>query len=137
MNPTIASPQKSRQKTTATPAKAAAKAKSAPASTNSEQTTLAKRMPDFVHPETKRIIIIAHVDLGWGNAIYVRGDGGGLSWDVGVPMVCVADDKWVWSYSENQAPREFKFLRNDRDWALGENHVILHEEVLGFAPKFP
>jgi len=28
-------------------------------------------------------------------------------------------------------------LRNDQDWALGENHVVSREEILGFAPQFP
>src|SRR5580698_9592233 len=104
MTPTTEFPPTSLRKTTAAPSRAAAKAKTAPASRNPAQTALAKRMPDFFHPEIKRIVIVAHVNVGWGNAIYVRGDGGGLSWDVGVPMVCVADDQWVWSYLENQAP---------------------------------
>jgi len=124
MNPPVASSPKPRQRTTAKPARAVANTKAASPSPISAQTTLAKKMPDLILPATKRTIIIAHVNVGWGNSIFVRGDGGGLSWDVGVPMVCLAEDRWVWSYPENQAPQEFKFLRNDRDWALGENHVV-------------
>ena len=137
MNPKSEIAQTSRQKTTATPSRAAAKAKPVTAPSKPAQTALAKKMPDYFLPATKRTLIIAHVNVGWGNTIYMRGDGGGLSWDVGAPMVCLADDQWVWSYPENQAPREFKFLRNDQDWALGENHVVSREEILGFAPQFP
>jgi hypothetical protein len=121
---------------TSAPASVAAKANSAQASRVTEQTALTKKMPDNIHPNKKQIDIVANANVGWGNAIYVRGDGGGLSWDEGEPMLCVADDQWVWSYPEADAPREFKFLRNDRDWAFGDNHKVAVEKMSVFTPQF-
>ncbi|HTB64400.1 MAG TPA: hypothetical protein VK737_12520 [Opitutales bacterium] len=89
-----------------------------------------------VRPKEKNHIV-AKVDVGWGNTVYLRGVGGGLSWDVGVPMTCLVDDEWVWSYCEENPPREIKFLRNDTDWAVGDNQVVLFEKVQWCVPRFP
>lgn len=101
-----------------------------------QQTALAKIMPDYIHPKKKRKHIVAHVDIGWGNAIYLRGDGGGLNWDVGLLMDCLTNEHWVISFPEENAPREIKFLRNDEDWALGDNCLVSVEEFSTFTPVF-
>jgi len=41
--------------------------------------------------------VIAQADVGWGNHIYLRGEGGGLSWEKGVMMDCREGNEWVWS----------------------------------------
>ena len=61
--------------------------------------------------------IVAHVDIGWGNMLYIRGEGAGLSWEQGVPMIC-------------------KFLVNDEKWALGENVTINAGDVHISDPAF-
>jgi len=137
MNTTTVTLKTSSHKPTAARTRPAAKAKAAPTPPASEHTTLAKKMPDYLHPKKKQKRIVANVNVGWGNAVYVRGDGGGLSWYTGMPLISLADDQWVWFYSEDDAPREIKFLRNDMVWALGENHVVLVEEVSLFTPQFP
>ena len=38
--------------------------------------------------------IEAQIDVRFGNALYIRGEGPGLSWESGVLMTCVSDDKW-------------------------------------------
>lgn len=81
--------------------------------------------------------IIARIDVGWGNTLYLRGEGGGLSWDVGVPMICSSDDRWVWSCHADHAPKEFKFLINDQIWSLGENHVMAGADITVCNPVFP
>ena len=45
-------------------------------------------------------IITAHIDIGFGNALHLRGDGPGLSWHQGVPLECVADDEWTLTLPE-------------------------------------
>jgi hypothetical protein len=87
--------------------------------------------------KTKRHHILAWADVGWGNSIYVRGGNGGLAWVVGSPMICVADDQWVWSYPADTCPEEVKLLRNDIDWALGGNTPVLHKRLLVLMPEFP
>jgi hypothetical protein len=117
-------------------ARSAARARNTPGLRAHEQTALAKTMPDYLHPTKKHHRIVARADVGWGNSIYVRGDDGGLTWDIGVPMVCLTDDEWIWFYPEDAAPREIKFLRNDTDWALGENYLVSYQETLVFTPQF-
>jgi len=82
-------------------------------------------------------IIIARVDVGWGNSVYIRDEGGCLNWEVGVPMICSGEDRWVWNCHADQAPRQFKFLRNDRDLELGDNEVMSGADITGCSPKFP
>jgi hypothetical protein len=82
-------------------------------------------------------IIVAKVNVGWGNSVYLRGEGGCLNWDMGVPMICSGDDRWVWCCHEDECPRQFKFLRNDLDWAIGDNEVMSGAEITVCNPKFP
>lgn len=96
--------------------------------------------PPVIHlaPCARRVHrIVAMANVGWGNTIYVRGEGGNLSWDVGIPMTCEGPDRWVFSYFENDPPKTFKFLLNDTHWALGENQSTCGDEVFEFQPHFP
>ncbi len=90
-----------------------------------------------VKPVAKKTTIIAKVDVGWGNSLYLRGDGGGLSWDVGVLMTCAKDDEWSWSCPANAGPVTYKFVRNDLHWALGENLVVEAGATAVSTPDFP
>ncbi len=88
-----------------------------------------------VSDQTKTII--ARINVGWGNSVYLRGEGGGLSWDAGVPMFCAGDDRWVWCCRTDQAPKQFKFLRNDENWALGDNEIMSGADItLCLQPDF-
>jgi len=69
--------------------------------------------------------------------MYVRGDGANLRWDIGTPMCCAGDDRWVFAHPANDPPKAFKFLRNDSDWALGENHSVTGREISVYTPQFP
>jgi hypothetical protein len=81
--------------------------------------------------------IIANVDVGFGNRLYIRGDGCGLSWDRGVEMQSIDDDHWSWAsprYGERQC-FDFKLLINDETWSAGENYVAIGE-LNEVAPSF-
>jgi hypothetical protein len=117
----------------ASAAKAGAHAETALALAGREK---AKRTRDAIRPRGKQNRIVAWADVGWGNSIYVRGGGGGLAWDIGEPMICLTGDQWVWSYPADAGPREIKFLRNDTDWALGENNQVLRQKLLVLTPQF-
>jgi hypothetical protein len=100
----IAAPKKvALTKKAPTPKKAATAVKKAPA----KQTTAQNR-------------IIARVDAGFGNALYVRGEGAGLSWEKGTILENVTPYEWQLSCSKN-GKVIFKFLINDELWAEGEN----------------
>jgi len=68
--------------------------------------------------------VIAQADVGWGNHIYLRGEGGGLSWEKGVMMDCREGNEWVWSTNSAANGLTFKFLLNDEIWAEGEDLTV-------------
>ena len=101
----LAAPKKvSLAKKAPTPKKAATTAKKAPA----KQTTAQNR-------------IIAHVDAGFGNALYVRGEGAGLSWEKGTALKNTSPYEWAFTSTDAKSNVTFKFLINDELWAEGEN----------------
>lgn len=67
--------------------------------------------------------IVAQTDIGWGNSMYIRGEGGGLSWDTGTLMDW-KDGVWTYTTTKATGPVEFKFLINDSEWQSGENTVV-------------
>jgi hypothetical protein len=74
--------------------------------------------------QVEQTSIFARVDVGFGNSLYIRGEGADLSWDKGVLMENVSP--YEWAYKTNKAKGEvtFKFLINDEVWAEGENLTV-------------
>ena len=68
--------------------------------------------------------IIARVDVGFGNSLYVRGEGAGLSWDKGVQLENVSPYEWAFSSTQAKGKLTFKFLINDEVWAEGEDLTV-------------
>jgi hypothetical protein len=68
--------------------------------------------------------IIARVDVGFGNQLYIRGSGAGLSWDKGLALVNVSSYEWAFASTEAKGDVTFKFLINDEIWAEGENITV-------------
>jgi hypothetical protein len=85
----------------------------------------------------KTTSITAKVDVGWGNSVYLRGIGGGLSWDVGVLMDNTKKDEWTWSCPASDGPITFKFVRNDVHWSLGPDRIAVPGENSVVTPQFP
>jgi len=67
---------------------------------------------------------IARVDVGFGNNLFIRGEGPGLSWDKGVLMENVSPYEWTWKTTRAKSDIEFKFLINDEQWADGDNLTV-------------
>src|SRR5688572_15731204 len=80
--------------------------------------------------------ISAGVDVGFGNALYLRGEGPGLSWDKGVRMECVSDDRWSLALGEAGRPFVFKFLINDETWSAGPDYTVSPGTTVTLAPTF-
>ena len=119
--------------------KAAPKAAAAPAkkATAAKTTTVKAAAPAPAKKSAKKVTrIVAHVDVGWGNLLYIRGEGAGLSWEQGVPMLCNNDTEWHWIAETEAGPISFKFLINDEKWALGENVTINAGDVHISDPVF-
>jgi hypothetical protein len=68
--------------------------------------------------------IIARVDVGFGNQLYIRGSGAGLSWDKGLALVNVSSYEWAFASTQAKGDVTFKFLINDEIWAEGENITV-------------
>lgn len=81
------------------------------------------------------ITIQARIDVGFGNALYLRGEGKGLSWNQGIPLTCVDGTTWKWS-GEATDQVKFKLLLNDAVWASGEDLVALPGQKVDLSPTF-
>lgn len=80
--------------------------------------------------------IVAAIDVGFGNSLSLRGEGPGLSWDSGLPMECVGDDRWSISLPEGSQPILCKFLINDTTWCAGEDYTVLPGSSVVLSPVF-
>jgi hypothetical protein len=84
-------------------------------------------------PET---IISVKVDVGFGNQLYIRGEGAGLSWDKGVPAETVASDLWKIALTGAAQPVKFKVLVNDTTWSAGEDFAVEPGQCVTLTPAF-
>lgn len=111
----------------ATSSKAAsAPAKKAPAKRITKSST-SKKTTSKTNTTAKRTVtptaILAQIDVGFGNQLFIRGDGPGLSWGKGVPMECSSSDTWTWSTTAATRPFAYKVLVNDEKWTEGDDFV--------------
>lgn len=79
--------------------------------------------------------IVAQIDVGWGNSLYLRGEGGGLSWEKGTLMDWV-DGAWSWSSTTAKSGVTFKFIINDETWATGDDLSVAAGGTSISAPSF-
>jgi len=80
--------------------------------------------------------VAAKLDVGWGNALFIRGQGDGLSWDKGTPLACADGSTWVWSTHRAKGRVVFKLLLNDQVWAEGSDHFVEAGQRLEIVPAF-
>ncbi len=80
--------------------------------------------------------ITAKIDVGFGNTLYVRGEGPGLSWDRGLAMDCIGDNEWTVTISDATVPVVFKFLLNDLTWCVGNDYTAEPGQGVTVEPSF-
>lgn len=80
--------------------------------------------------------VVALVDVGFGNRLFIRGDGPGLSWDRGAAMECVEPNRWEWQIDSATGAFPFKVLINDDQWSHGEDYQALPGERKEIWPEF-
>ena len=137
-------------KTTA-PAKSVAKAKTtapakaktpAPARTAAPVAKLAPVSvvkPATVKPVASKPVLTtigARIDIGFGNSLYIRGEGAGLSWDQGLVMDCIEDNFWRVTLPESARGHTFKFLVNDLTWNTGPDYTVPAGGNVTLTPEF-
>ncbi len=120
------------KKTSKTSPKPAPAKKSAPASSKASAAPAVKKTAAKAIHTT----ISARIDVGFGNSLYLRGDGPGLSWDRGVLMECTGDDRWTYTVAESIRPVVFKFLINDMTWSNGEDYTAKPGSTAVCTPLF-
>jgi hypothetical protein len=84
-------------------------------------------------PKTR---ITLNFDVGFPNAIYLRGQGANLSWDKGILLKNVKADEWVWETNVPFTSCEFKVLINDTQYELGQNHTLTCGASIRYTPQF-
>jgi hypothetical protein len=80
--------------------------------------------------------VTAKIDVGFGNTLFIRGEGEGLSWDKGQPLVCVEGTTWIWSTRRAKEQLRFKLLVNDQLWSRGENLEVAPGTEVQVVPAF-
>ena len=87
-------------------------------------------------PAEERTLVEAKIDIGFGNALFIRGQGDGLSWDKGQPLNCVDASTWTWSAKRVQDKVVFKLLLNDQIWCQGDDLVVEAGRKIAVTPGF-
>ena len=75
------------------------------------------------------------LDVGFGNAVFLRGHGDGLTWERGVPLSCVDGKTWRWSGTVKDSIT-FKPLINDKIWSAGTDMTVKPGQKLEIKPSF-
>jgi hypothetical protein len=86
--------------------------------------------------EPPATFISAQIDIGFGNHLYLRGEGPALSWDHGVAMDCVGNNLWTSSVKNAAAPVVFKVLVNDITWSAGDDFTVAPGQSVTITPAF-
>ncbi|MBL9206320.1 MAG: hypothetical protein JNN01_14610 [Opitutaceae bacterium] len=80
--------------------------------------------------------ITALIDIGFGNQLFIRGEGAGLSWDSGLALECESDNRWSLKLPSKDGPVTFKLLVNDLTWSAGENFQVAPGGTVVVTPVF-
>src|SRR5262245_50832841 len=83
----------------------------------------------------KPVTIEARIDVGFGNSLYLRGEGHGLNWNQGVPLTCVDGSTWKWTGQASDTLK-FKLLLNDSVWAAGDDLIVVPGGKVEVSPAF-
>jgi len=75
------------------------------------------------------------IDVGYGNTLFLRGQGSGLTWEQGVPLACVDGSTWRWTQKVSD-PITFKVLLNDQVWCAGSDFVAAPGQKVEVSPCF-
>jgi len=81
------------------------------------------------------VTIEAKIDVGYGNNLFVRGQGGGLSWDCGLPLQNVDSKTWRLIVPAKDKV-QFKLLLNDSVWCKGEDLIATPGKKMEVTPAF-
>ncbi len=81
------------------------------------------------------LLLTAHIDEN--DVLCLRGEGGGLNWQEGVPLNYEGNDRWSYKIPEATAPVVCRVYLNDEISAFGEDLLLNPGQTLDIAPSFP
>lgn len=82
-------------------------------------------------------VFTVNILIGIGNKPYLRGSGGGLCWEAGVPMEFEEIGKWRWlAPADLDGFVEVQVFRNDEDADRNGTHLLEPGQKLEVAPVF-
>jgi len=87
-------------------------------------------------PKARLTRVIAKFDAGWGNLLFIRGLGGSLDWQKGVPLQNIGEDEWLWEQLVPGGTVAFKILVNDSVWSVGEDFSVSAGDTIIVRPVF-
>lgn len=103
--------------------------------TKSNITAVANHAAPKTHSGPKTRITL-NIDVGFSNALYLRGQGANLSWDKGILLKNIKADEWVWETNVPFTSCEFKVLVNDVTYEVGQNHTLTCGASICYTPQF-
>ena len=80
--------------------------------------------------------VTAQIDVGFGNTLFIRGEGPGLSWTKGLALKNAGSTEWTISLPRATRPIVFKFLINDEVWSTGEDYQADPGALVVLQPSF-
>jgi hypothetical protein len=86
--------------------------------------------------EPPATFISAKIDLGFGQHLYLRGEGPGLSWQHGLAMDCIGADLWTITIKNAAEPVVFKVLVDDVTWNQGQDFITAPGQSITVVPTF-
>lgn len=87
-------------------------------------------------PAVSETSIIANIDVGFGNSLFIRGNGAGLSWESGTELKNISESEWSFTTAGASDELAFKFLLNDEIWADGEDLTVAAGKTSISSPTF-
>lgn len=84
----------------------------------------------------KKTTLCVKANVGWGNQLFIRGEGANLSWEKGTPMKNVSENEWSWTSNTADQCITFKVLVNDQAWSVGDNYCMEAGMAITLEPSF-
>jgi hypothetical protein len=83
-----------------------------------------------------RTVVQAKLELGPGNGLFIRGEGEGLNWHQGQPLIRLDSSTWRWCSLRSESPITFQLLLNDLVWAKGADILLEPGAKVELVPDF-
>lgn len=76
-------------------------------------------------------------DAGYGNTLFIRGEGPGMSWEQGIELKNTGADSWCFEIASDEFKNfAFKIVKNNQSFEEGSNHTIECGKEVVITPVF-